>query len=130
MADFGGQIRFTYDGAAIRIRAKVSIKPGNFVYAAEDNQDGSFDRYVQPKGPTFDMEFVDSADGVNPTSLPWSTIMAGGPYNVSIIEDTNGIIHTMSGAKFIGEVDIDRLKGMVTGITVRGPVGAYKQVTA
>lgn len=129
MADFGGQIRFTYDGNSIRIRAKVEVMPGDFLYTAEENQDGTFDRYVQPKGASFDLEFVDSADGITPVSLPWHTIMKGGPYNVSILEDTNGVIHTLSNAKFIGEVKIDRLKGIVSGITVRGAVGSYKQLT-
>lgn len=128
MADFGGQIRFTYDGNPLRIRAKVDIEPGDFSYSAEHNQDGSFDRYNQPMGPTFDIDFVDSADGVNPISLNWNAIMAGGTYNVSILEDSNSIVHTIAGAKFIGRPKIDRLKGLVTGITIQGPVGSYKQL--
>lgn len=130
MADFGGTIRFTYDGDAITIRAKVDVEPGDFSFTVEHNQDGSFDRYAQPMGPTFELEFRDSSDGVRATSLNWNAIMAGGPYNCSIIEDKNGIIHTIAGGKFSGRPKIDRLKGLVTGITVQGPVGGYKQLTA
>ncbi len=127
MADFGGLIRFTYNATPIKIRAKVEIEPTSGDYKAEDNQDGSFDRFFQPMGPKFDIEFVDSVDGVNPISLPWDSIMAGGPYNVSLIEDTNKVLHTFTGAKFLGRPKIDRLKGIVTGITGQCAVGGYQQ---
>ena len=130
MADFGGTIRFTYDGNSLRIRAKVDLEPGDYSFAVEHNQDGSFDRYAQPMGPTFDLEFVDSRDGVNPISLDWNAIMAGGPYNIAILEDKNGITHTISAGKFSGRPTIDRLKGLVTGVTIQGAVGSYKQLTA
>lgn len=53
--------------------------------------------------------------------------MAGGPYNVSLIEDTNKVLHTFTGAKFLGRPKIDRLKGIVTGITGQCAVGGYQQ---
>jgi hypothetical protein len=130
MPDFGGQIRFTYDGTPIRIRARVELEPGDFQYTAEHNQDGSFARYVQPMGPVFDLEFEDSVDGTNPTSLKWAVIMLNGPYNISILEDTNGIIHTIANGQFVGRPKIDRLKGVVTGIQIQGAVGSYQQLTA
>lgn len=130
MADFGGLIRFTYDGNALIIRGKVDIEPGDNSYSGEHNQNGSFDRYLQPMGPTAEMEFVDSVDGASATSLPWNTIMAGGPYNIAILEDQTGITHQFSNAKFIGRVKIDRLKGLVSGVSVQSPVGGYKQLTA
>lgn len=130
MADFGGTIRFTYDGNALIIRAKLDIEPGDFAYAVEHNQNGSFDRYMQPMGPMLETDFVDSKDGVAATSLPWNSIMQGGPYNVSILEDTTGVIHTIANAKFTGRPKIDRLKGLVTGINIQGATGAYKQLTA
>lgn len=130
MADFGGNIRFTYDGNPIKIRAKVDLEPGDFSFTAEHNQDGSFDRMAQPMGPSVELEFVDSVDGVNPISLNWNAIMAGGPYNIAILEDKNGVTHTISAAKFIGRPKIDRLKGLVTGVSVQGAVGSYKQLTS
>jgi hypothetical protein len=130
MTDFGGVIRFTYNGLPLRIRAKVEIEPASGIYTAEDNQDGSFDRYVQPQGPKFDCEFVDSTGNNSAVSQPWGAIMAGGPYVITIVEDSNGIIHSFTGVKYIGRVKVDRLKGMVTGITGQAPVGGYIQTTA
>ena len=127
MADFGGLIRFTYNATPMKIRARVTIEPTGGDYKAEDNQDGSFDRYYQPMGPKFDLEFVDSADGVSAKSLPWDAIMAGGPYNISIVEDSNSVLHTFTGSKFIGRPKIDRLKGLVSGVTGQCPVGGYQQ---
>jgi len=126
MADFGGVMRFSYNGATLTIRARVEMEPTDGSYTAEDNQDGSFDRYSQPKGPNFDIEFVDSKAG-SATSQPWNAIMAGGPYNVTISEDSNGILHTFTGVKFIGRPKIDRLKGLVTGVTGQAPTGGYTQ---
>lgn len=130
MADFGGTIRFTYNGNALTMRAKLDIEPGDFAYAVEHNQNGSFDRYMQPMGPVIEAEFVDTSDGVHATSLPWNTIMQNGPYNISVIEDTTGIIHTITNGSFIGRPKIDRLKGLVTGINIQGATGAYKQLSA
>lgn len=129
MSDFGGLIRFTYDSTPIKIRAKVEIEPTGAEFKAEDNQDGSFDRMYQPMGPKFDLEFVDSVDGTTATSLPWDAIMRGGPYNVAVIEDSTQIMHTWTNAKFLGRPKIDRLKGVVTGITGQCPVGGYNQTS-
>ena len=128
--DFGGTIRFTFDGQPLTIRAKVDIEPGDNSYSGEHNQDGSFDRYVQPMGPSAELEFVDGAGTGAATSPPWNAIMLGGPYNVAILEDNTGIIHQFANAKFIGRTKIDRLKGSVTGMTIQAPVGGYTQLTS
>jgi hypothetical protein len=130
MADFGGTIRFTYDGTALIIRASVGIEPTDAAYTVEHNQNGTFDRYLQPMGPVAKLEFVDSKDGVGAVSQPWNAIMAGGPYKVAVLEDNTGIVHQFSGAKFVGRPDIDRLKGLVKGISIQAPVGGYQQLTA
>jgi hypothetical protein len=80
-------------------------------------------------GPAGEAEFTDSVDGVTAVSLPWNAIMAGGPYTLTGVEETNGIIHTWTGAKFVGRPKIDRLKGVVTGITIQAPVGGYNETT-
>jgi hypothetical protein len=130
MADFGGIMRFTYNGNPVRIKAKVEVEPVNARYTVENNQDGSFCRYVQPEGPTFDIEFVDTVDGTTATSLPWDAILSGGPYNIALVEETNGILHTWANAQFLGRPHLDRLKGSVTGITGQAPVGGYLQTSA
>lgn len=130
MADFGGLIRFTYDGNSLTIRAKLDIEPGDFAYSLEHNQDGSFDRYVAPMGPTIETDFVDSVDGDSAISQPWNAIMQGGPYNIAVLEDSTQVTHTITNGKFVGRPKIDREKGLVTGISIQGRVGSYKQLTA
>src|SRR5947209_2144246 len=120
MADFGGVIRFTYDGKPLRVRGDFKLEPGDFQYDAEHNDDGSFDRMVKPMGPTIKPTFVDSRDGVSPLSVDWNAVMAGGPYDVSVFEDTNGVIHQITAAKFVGRADIDRKKGLVSGLSIQG----------
>jgi hypothetical protein len=39
-------------------------------------------------------------------------------------------VHQFGNAKFAGRPKIDRLKGMVTGISVQSPVGGYQQLTS
>ena len=130
MPDFGGLIRFTYGGNPITVRAKWDMEPGDFSYTVEHNQDGSYARYVQPMGPMFDLEFQDSKDGINPTSLDWNSIMAGGPYAMVVQEDTNGLSFTIANGSFTGRAKINRLKGEVTGIQIQGATGSYKQLTS
>lgn len=130
MADFGGLIRFTYNANPIKIRGKVDIEPTDSQYDVEHNQDGSFDRTVKPMGPSFEIDFVDSIDGVSAGSLPWNDIMANGPYNVTIIEQTTKIEHVFTSAQFVGRVKSNRDKtGLVTGIRGQASAGNYKQVT-
>ena len=130
MTDFGGLMRFTINCLPLRIKAKVEVEPVNARYTIENNQDGSFCRYIQPEGPTFDVEFIDSADGVTATSVNWDGILAGGPYNIALVEETTGRLHTWANAQFLGRPHLDRLKGVVTGITGQCPVGGYLQTSA
>ena len=49
---------------------------------------------------------------------------------LAIVEQSTGILHTWTNAKFLGRPKIDRLKGIVTGITGQVPVGGYLQTLA
>lgn len=130
MTDFGGLMRFTVNGSPLRIKAKVEVEPVNARYTVEHNQDGTFCRYVQPEGPTFDIEFVDSKDGVSPLSVDWDTLLKGGPYNCALVEEDNDVLHNFTQLQFMGRPKLDRLKGIVTGITGQCPVGGYLQTSA
>lgn len=130
MVDFAGIIRFTYNGTPITVAAKVEYEPSDFTYTVEHNQNGSFCRYVQPNGPTFDIEFRNTIDNVTATSLPWNDIMQGGPYQIALINETTKRTKIWSNAQFIGRPKIDDLKGMVSGITGQCPVGNFIETSA
>ena len=129
MADFGGVMRLTINGQKIKIRGKFSIKPTNFSYAIENNQDGTKDRIATPDGPMAEVDFVDSQDG-SAVSQPWDALMSLNGAAITILEDTNGVIHQFSPARFTGKPDIDRFKGQVTGIQIHADNGGYTQLTA
>lgn len=129
MADFGGLMRVMVDGSPIKLRGTFKLKPTNFAYTIENNQDGSKDRMLAPDGPSADVDLVDSLNGTA-SSQPWDAIMAKSGIQVNIMEDNTGVIHQFSNAFFTGKPDIDRLKGSVTGIQVHCANGAYKQLTA
>jgi len=130
MAEYGGLFRFTYDGNALTIRGSLDAEPADFSYTVEHNQDGSFDRMIQPMGPTAEATFRDSADADSAISQPWNAIMKGGPYNISILGDTIGVTLQYTNAKFIGRPKVDWLKGTVTGLSIQSPTGGYKQLRA
>lgn len=129
MADFGGFMHFTYGGTQLRLRGKIRTKSMDRSYSAVNNQDGSLDRTVKPEGPEFDVDFVDTDDGSPlPTSYDWSSIVAGGPYEMSLVEDSTNIVHTITNGLFIGDAQSDRETGAVTGLKIKGPRGSYQQM--
>src|SRR6185437_15757424 len=98
MADFGGVMRFSYNGVPLVLRGKVTTEPASVKADPITNQDNSVSRSLAPKGFGDEVTFEDS----NPSSAPgvsaatpqdWNAILLGGPYNFSLIEDTTGIVH-------------------------------------
>jgi hypothetical protein len=45
-----------------------------------------------------------------------------------LIEDSVGIVHTWTGASFVGDVKVDRMNGEVSGLQIHGP--SYQAVQA
>ena len=134
MADFGGFIRFTYDSNTLRMRGKFDTEPTDSSFKEVTNQDGSVDRTQEPMAHKAKLTFVDTDDSDNtnatPTSVPWNDIMKGGRRNITIVEESTGIIHTYTRSLFVGRPEVDRLKGEVTGVEIVAPRGQYKQTTA
>lgn len=125
MADFGGEIRFTVEGVGrLKLRGKVTTEPSNLKIDPITNQDNSISRSKQPKGFVAEMTFEDSADGVRATDLDWNAIMRGGPYNMTMVEESNNIIHAWTQGWFTGDPKVDRMNGEVTGVQLHAP--AYR----
>jgi len=122
MADFGGEMRFTYNAQPIVLRAAISYNPARFEIEGMANQDNSVSRTLKPTAYNFEVTFEDGAD------YDWDAIMLGGPYNISVIEDTIGTLHMWSGASFTGRPSVNRENGEVSGIA--GIARSYRKTAA
>ncbi len=122
MADFGGEMRFTYDGTPLKLRAAISYNPARFEIESVINQDNSVSRTLKPTAYDFEVTFEDAA------GHDWDAIMLGGPYNITVVEDTVGALHMWTRASFKGRPSVARETGEVTGIT--GVAEAYRQTRA
>jgi hypothetical protein len=127
MADFGGHIRFTYDGNPLVIRGKFEIEPIDEEFDIVANYDGSIATTAKPKGFRFAATFQDSPAG-SATQLDWNAIIKGAPYNITIPEDETGVLHTFTACKLFGRnIRTDRMNGEVTGI--EGASAQYKRTS-
>lgn len=125
MADFGGEMRFTVEGVGrLRLRAKVTTEPANIKVDQITNQDNSISRAKQPKGYVADLTFEDSADGDRVASVDWNAVLRGGPYNMTLVEESNNVIHTWTRGWFTGDVKVDRMNGEASGLQLHAP--AYR----
>ncbi len=115
MALFGGEMRFTFNGTPLVMRGAIKTMPSRYNAEKVVNQDGSISASMQPQGYDGEVTFEDAA-GVN-----WDTILLGGPYNVTVVEDVTGVIHQFTGARFFGRPSVDRATGEVSGITSSSP---------
>lgn len=128
MADFGGHILFTFNGAPMTIRGKFEIDDGDFETDIITNEDGSISQTAKPQSGFVTCEFEDSDPADNSQIFDWNAFMTGGPYNFGIAEQDTNILHTLTGAKLKGKPKRDRLTGMVTGIQMHWPRGGYKMM--
>jgi hypothetical protein len=127
MADFGGEMNFTVNGLPLAMRAKFENEPVPFDTEGGANQDGSIYRTLKPKGYMAKPTFQDTPVGT-PTAMDWEGILRGGPYNISLVEEQNGRLHTWTGAQFEGKPAVDLHTGEVTGIELRAR--SYKRTGA
>jgi hypothetical protein len=118
MADFGGEMRFTWNSTPLVVRAKFTSDPVDVEIDGGANQDGSIYRTVKPIGYMAEPTFEDTPAGVA-TNLDWRAIMRGGPYNLALVEDHTKRLHTWTEASFEGKPTVDHMTGEVTGIKIR-----------
>jgi hypothetical protein len=127
MADFGGEMRFTVNGAPLVLRAAFKSEPSNVEIEGGGNQDGSTYRSLKPVGFMAEPAFQDSDVGVA-TSLDWNALLRGGPYNMTLVEDHTRRLCVWTAASFEGKPVVDHQNGEVTGIKIRS--ATYKRTSA
>lgn len=124
MADFGGEMRLTFNGVPLVLRSKFDHEPVGVEIDGGANQDGSTFRTAKPTGYMAEPLFEDTL----PPGASWDGIVRGGPYNITLVEDFTGVLHTWTGAKFEGKAKVDRHNGEVSGLKLRAP--AYNRQAA
>jgi hypothetical protein len=117
--DFGGEMRFLWDGNPLSVRAKFTSDPIDVEIEGGANQDGSLFRTVKPVGFMAEPTFQDTATNIA-TALDWRAIMRGGPYKLVLVEDHTRRLHIWMDASFEGKPSVDHMTGEVTGIKIRG----------
>lgn len=110
--DFGGVMQFKLStGQIIKVRGTAKINPVNATFASVVNQDGSVSRTVTPAGYRFSFEFEDLIEG------DWNALMLAKGFNATFTETHTGRIHMWTDAAFLGDPEVDRLTGAVSGVT-------------
>jgi hypothetical protein len=112
--DFGGEMRLTVNGSPLVLRAKFDSEPSSIELDGGANQDGSTFRTGKPKGFMFEPLFQDV-----PIGTDWDSIMRGGPYNITLVEDFTGRLHTWTAAQFEGTPRVDHHTGETSGVKGR-----------
>lgn len=119
MNRFGGEMRFSLStGERIVMRGQVEVMPSSINAGSVVNQDGSVSKTAELTGYRFNISPEDGGQD-------WNGLMRADSFNVSIVEDYTGVIHSWTDATLLGEPTINRANGEVTGIT--GIANAYRR---
>lgn len=123
--DFGGHIRFTYNGTELRVRGKVERKGTNMTSESLTNEDGSTSQIGKPRANELSCDFMDSDEDGN--RVDWQNVVFGGRYNIAVIEeDAGNVTHHYNNAFFVGEPRVDELTGTVSGLSIVTPKNGYQ----
>lgn len=108
---YGGKIVVRLSsGEVFSLRGTFGIMPSSQSNEAIVNQDGSVDIVGTPQGRRFELNFADKG-------IDYDALMKGPRFNVTAIEEFTGVIHYFSDAGMIGDPNINRVNGEVTGLS-------------
>lgn len=110
--DFGGKVSVKFStGELISLRATYNINPARVSVEAIVNQDASVDRTSTNVAARAEISFADR--GLNLDKL-----MRADRFNITIDEDGNAVTHYFTKAFLVGDPQVNRVNGEVTGISV------------
>ncbi|NTF87496.1 hypothetical protein G6L46_10205 [Agrobacterium rhizogenes] len=119
--DFGGRITFRLStGDTFSLRGTLNINPSGYSIEAVANQDGSIDRQATIMPRRFELNFADR-------DHDYDALMRGARFNVTFSEEFSGVTHYYTDAFLVGDPQINRQTGEVTGIT--GAAEKYSRTT-
>ncbi len=109
--DFGGRITLRFStGETFSLRGTLNLNPSGYSIEAVANQDGSVDRQATVQPRRFELNFADRG-------LDYDALMRAGRFNVTFAEEFSGVTHYYTDAFLVGDPQINRQTGEVTGIT-------------
>lgn len=110
--DFGGRITTRLSsGEALSLRGTLNLNPSGQSNEAVTNQDGSVDRVASVQARRAEINFADRG-------LNYDALMKSDRFNITFIEDFTGVTHYYTGAFLVGDPQINRANGEVTGISI------------
>lgn len=118
---FGGRITFEFANQILSMEeASVTILSASYKAEGIANQDGSVCYQYVPTPYGANVKFRDDS------AVNWDQYMRA-EGNCTITELDNGIVHLFTKCRLTGEPSIDRTKGVVDGVQIRG--GQYQKLT-
>jgi hypothetical protein len=110
--DYGGRILMTTStGQKFSLRGTLNMNPAGISTEAVANQDGSGDRTATVTLRRAEINFADRG-------LDYDALMKAPRFNVTFIEDFSGVTHYFTNAFFVGDPQLNRQTGEVTGVTI------------
>jgi hypothetical protein len=110
--DFGGIIRVRFStGELISLRGTFNMNPSGVSVEPVTNQDGSVDRTSTPQARRVEITFSDRG-------LNYDRLMKADRFNVTFIEDTTDVTHFFNRSFLVGDPQVNRITGEVTGLSI------------
>lgn len=110
--DFGGRIIFRLStGVTLSLRGTFNTNPAGQSNEAVVNQDGTVDRVGTVKDRRCEINFADKG-------IDYDALMKGDRFNVTAIEEFSGVTHYYTSAFVVGDPQLNRQNGEVTGLSI------------
>lgn len=110
--DYGGIINVRLStGVTFSLRGTFNINPARMSTEAVTNGDGSVDRTGTPRPATAEINFADRG-------IDYDALMRSDRFDLTAIEDFSGATHYFTTAFMVGDPQLNRQNGEVSGLSV------------
>ncbi|MBD9445760.1 phage tail tube protein [Rhizobium sp. RHZ01] len=110
--DFGGRMTVRLStGQTLSLRGTLNLNPSGQSNEAIVNQDASVDRVGTVQARRAELNFSDKG-------IDYDALMKSDRFNVTFIEDFTGVTHYYTNTFVVGDPQINRMNGEVTGCSI------------
>jgi hypothetical protein len=110
--DFGGIINVRLStGQTLSLRGTLNVNPSRISIAAVTNDNGTVDRNATNMPARAELNFADH-------DIDLDALMRSKRFNITFIEDFTGVTHYFTDAFAVGDPQVNRQTGEVTGISI------------